>query len=136
MKRTTVRIPASIHEKLRKESFETGLSQNEIIVNALQKKYKKDVSMDKNIMQQLEELVGEEFTLLEMDNDIQGIMKSESSIFDGETEEYIENGEFAYTMWEDEEELSTVDVNIHFKRVEENEDTMEILVEVTEIEEL
>ena len=48
MKRTTVRMPADIHEKLRKESFETGLSQNEIIVNALQEKYKERLKV-KNI---------------------------------------------------------------------------------------
>lgn len=92
--------------------------------------------MKKNIMKQLEELVGEEFTLLEMDNNIQEIMKSENSIFEGETEEYIKNGEFAYTMWENEEGYSTVDINIKFKVIEEDRNLMEILIEVIEIEEL
>lgn len=48
MKRTTVRMPASLHEELRKESFETGLSQNEIIVNALQEKYKERLNIKEN----------------------------------------------------------------------------------------
>ena len=36
MKRFSLRIPVGLHEKLRKESFETGKSINELIINAIE----------------------------------------------------------------------------------------------------
>ncbi len=36
MKRFSLRIPVKLHEKLRKESFETGKSINELIINAIE----------------------------------------------------------------------------------------------------
>lgn len=86
--------------------------------------------LDKKI-EQLKKLAGEEFTLLEMDNTIQEIigLDDKNSIFDGDTEDYLEREEFSYVV-EDE------DVNIKFNIIEENEDLLETIIEVVEIEEL
>lgn len=40
MKRFSLRLEDDIHEKLRRESFETGVSINEIIVELIEKYYK------------------------------------------------------------------------------------------------
>lgn len=40
MKRFSLRLEDELHEKLRVESFETGISMHEIIVKALEQKYK------------------------------------------------------------------------------------------------
>lgn len=91
------------------------------------------------LVDELKELIGEEFTLLEMDNEVQSILyemdeSGKSSIFDGETESFIEDGQHSYTIWADEEKDDTVDINVWFKVIEKNEDNFEILVEVTDIE--
>lgn len=91
--------------------------------------------MLKEIIKKLEELKGEEFTLLKMDNTIQEIVGTDGgSIFDGETEEYIERGEYSYTVWADEEKTETADINIRFEVIEESEDKFGMAVKVTDIE--
>lgn len=41
MKVLTVRIDDELHEKIRKESFETGKSMNEIVIELIKKHYNK-----------------------------------------------------------------------------------------------
>lgn len=103
----------------------------------IQKLYEGDNQMLKNIIKELEELKGEEFTVLEMDNAIQNILGIDAgSILEGETEDYIEGGQFTYTTWIDEEQEDTVDINILFEVLEENEVSMDVLVKMVDIEEL
>lgn len=136
MKRLELRIPAKLHEKLRKESFETERSMNEIVNELLKNKYEEENKVLKEKLEELKKMIGEELTLLEMDNEIKKILESESSIFDSLTEDCIADGEYAYTTWADEEQEATVDINIHFEVLEENEDTLEVIVKITDIEEL
>lgn len=87
-----------------------------------------------------EQIVGEELTLVEMDNLVCRLIGDEDSnsnkntIFDGETREFIENGEYAYSIWEDEEEGETRDINVIFEVIEDNDDELQVLVKVTDIE--
>lgn len=41
MKRLTLRLPEELHQLIRKQSFETGKSMNEIIVDIIGENYKK-----------------------------------------------------------------------------------------------
>ncbi|MCQ4924924.1 hypothetical protein NE686_17615 [Tissierella carlieri] len=90
------------------------------------------------IIEELEELKGEEFTLSDMDNTIKEIIDAvgdhKNSIFDGETKEYIEKGEYSYSVWADEEEIETKDICVYFEVLEENEDNLEVIIKVTDIE--
>ena len=85
------------------------------------------------MLKKLEELKGREFTLLGMEREIESILDTDTggrnSLFDGETEEFIENGEYAYS-YEDGE------VNVKFTVLEKDEDIFEILVRVDDVEEL
>jgi hypothetical protein len=85
------------------------------------------------MLKKLEELKGGEFTLLEMEAAVGNIMNIETdgrnSLFDGETEEFIKNGEYAYS-YEDGE------VNVKFTVLEKDDDLFETLVKVDDIEEL
>lgn len=45
MKRFSLRLEKDLHEKLRKESFDTGESINEIITKLIKNKYKEDIEM-------------------------------------------------------------------------------------------
>lgn len=138
MKRFSLRLEDELHEKLRVESFQTGVSINKIIVEAVEQKYNKEEmgEMLKEKLERLEELKGKEMTLLEMDNKVQEILDTESSIFDGETEVWIEDREFAYTAWKDEPLSEIVDINIHFTILEESENNLETVVKINDIEEL
>lgn len=63
MKRFSLRLKDELHEKLRVESFHTGASMNEIIVEAIKQKYKGEVKMKRllddkysNALELIEEL--------------------------------------------------------------------------------
>ena len=106
------------------------------------------LKMLENKINELNKLKGEEFTLLEMDNTIQDILYDrddgdKSSIFDGETETFIETGDHSYTIWknelhtlerEEENDYETVDINIIFEVLEKNEDNFEVVVRITDVE--
>lgn len=49
MKRFSLRLDDELHEKLRTESFKTGISMNEIVVEAIEEKYKGDVGTKKEL---------------------------------------------------------------------------------------
>ena len=49
MKRFSLRLKDELHEKLRVESFHTGASMNEIIVEAIKQKYKGEVKMKEKL---------------------------------------------------------------------------------------
>lgn len=66
MKRLTLRIPDNLHHKLKKESYETGSSINEILNILIKEKFNNEK------MKQLEkvkkELLNKDFTLIDLDN--------------------------------------------------------------------
>lgn len=91
------------------------------------------LNLIENDIFELREKIGEEYTLLQMDNLVQDTLDSDSSIFEGETEEYLEREEHTYTFLEKED---IVNINVKFSIVEDNEDPFEIRVKIVEIEKL
>ena len=85
------------------------------------------------MLKRLEELKGKEFTLSGMEREIERILGIDAggrnSLFDGETEEFIENGEYAYSYKDGE-------VNVRFTVLEKDDNLFETLVKVDDIEEL
>lgn len=55
MKRFSLRLEDELHEKLRVESFQTGVSMNEIIVEAVEQKYKGESEVTLNILKNKED---------------------------------------------------------------------------------
>lgn len=89
-----------------------------------------------------EELLGEEVTLLEMDNKVLDILESHGnetnrSFCEGPTREYIENKGFAYRIHIEElDDNVNHDVWVGLEVVEDDKDILEVLVKITEVEEI
>lgn len=49
MKRFEIRLPKKLHEKIRRESFETGKSMNEITVEMIENNYKEEKTMTEKL---------------------------------------------------------------------------------------
>ena len=88
-----------------------------------------------------EEMAGKEFTVLEMENNVNRILEAhgnevtENTIFDGPTKDWIREGGFAYRIFISEfEDNSTHHINVLFDVTKDNEDLNEIIVKVTEAE--
>lgn len=90
------------------------------------------VKMNKeNLLKELkEEILNKEFTLLDLDNIVERVTGSTTSVFDFDLDRDIINdneGSCSYYITEEEE------INVEFEIVENNEDEREILVKVTNI---
>lgn len=96
--------------------------------------------MEKNIKKLKKLIEGEEFTLLEMDNEVQEILSTNSSIFEGNTEEFVWLGQHVYTVEEKEEfkkiTKGDIYVNVIFEVIKKEKDNLETVVKVIEIETL
>ena len=69
------------------------------------------------------ELFNKEMTLLDMDNKLMSLLETNDSIFDGDTENFIEDKSFAYD-----------EILIDFEVIEKNENNLESLVKITNVE--
>lgn len=89
--------------------------------------------MDKeNLLKELEkEILNKEFTLLDLDNTVEDLTGSTTSVFDFDLNRDImynnKEGSCSYYITEEEE------INVEFEVIEDNEDEREILVKVTNI---
>lgn len=72
MKRFSLRLEKELHELLRKESFETGKSINEIIVELIGSKYKENAKMkEKELLKRIEKIIEKKYyTMGHMGNEI------------------------------------------------------------------
>ena len=61
MKRFSLRLEDDLHEKLRRESFETGESINEIITKLIKSKYKEDIEMKKELLKKIDRIIEKEY---------------------------------------------------------------------------
>ena len=75
------------------------------------------------------ELLNKEMTLLDMDNELMNALETNNSIFDGDTESFIEDRNFVYQVQGLEDEIM-----VDFKVIEKNEDNLETIVKVTNVE--
>ena len=95
--------------------------------------------MDKeNLLKELKkEFLNKEFTLLDLDNTIENLTESTTSIFDFDLERDVmysnKEGSCSYYIeCNDETDMDEV-INVEFTVIKENEDEREILVKVTNI---
>lgn len=84
---------------------------------------------EKMVKEIKEELLNKEVTLLGMDNKLINALETSDSIFDGDTESFIEDGNFAYQVQGLQDETM-----ISFEVVEKNDNSLEVLVKVTNVE--
>lgn len=91
-----------------------------------------------NILEELKDLIDAEFTLSHMENTVKEIIgavgDNKNSIFDGETDEYIETGSYSYSVWIDEEETEAANICIYFEVLDKYEDNLDTTVKITDIE--
>lgn len=113
--RTTARIPKPIHEMLRKESFETGISQNEIIVESLKIRYEGEMKMKKVYFTDQEVIEGK--NKADLGEVVAKVEYLEYEYLDRDIEAYTNEGSFTFRLTDDDfdrlediEELTAGDI--------------------------
>lgn len=90
-----------------------------------------------NLLKELkEEILNKEFTLLDLDNKIEKVTGSTTSVFDFDLERDIINeneGSCSYYISYNDETDMDEEINVEFAVIKENEDEKEILVKVTNV---
>lgn len=83
-----------------------------------------------------EEILNKEFTLLDLDNTVERVTGSTTSVFDFDLERDIINkdeGSCSYYIEYNDETDMDEEINVEFAVIKENEDEKEILVKVTNV---
>lgn len=90
-----------------------------------------------NLLKELEkEILNKEFTLLDLDNIVERVTGSTTSVFDFDLDRDIINdneGSCSYYISYNDETDMDEEINVEFEVIEDNEDEREILVKVTNI---
>lgn len=90
-----------------------------------------------NLLKELkEEILNKEFTLLDLDNKIEKVTGSTTSVFDFDLDRDIINdneGSCSYYISYNDETDMDEEINVEFAVIKENEDEKEILVKVTNV---
>ena len=90
-----------------------------------------------NLLKELkEEILNNEFTLLDLDNKIEKVTGSTTSVFDFDLDRDIINdneGSCSYYISYNDEADMDEEINVEFTVTKENEDEKEILVKVTNV---
>lgn len=90
-----------------------------------------------NLLKELkEEILNKEFTLLDLDNTVERVTGSTTSLFDFDLERDIINeneGSCSYYISYNDEADMDEEINVEFTVTKENEDEKEILVKVTNV---
>ena len=105
----------------KEEKVVVYLDNNNIVI-----KSKGDFKMDEIIKNLKEELLNKEITLLEMDNAVETISGSTTSLFDTESD-CMEQKSCAYYIDKDK------DIVVEFEIIEQKEDNLETIVKVIDI---
>ena len=91
----------------------------------------------KNLLKELEkEILNKEFTLLDLDNTVENLTGSTTSVFDFDLDRDIINdneGSCSYYISYNDETDMDEEINVEFEVVENNEDEREMLVKVTNV---
>lgn len=90
-----------------------------------------------NLLKELkEEILNKEFTLLDLDNTVERVTGSTTSVFDFDLDRDIINDNEGscnyYISYNDETDMDE-EINVEFTVTKENEDEKEILVKVTNV---
>lgn len=94
--------------------------------NSIIIKNKEDFKMEKMLKELNEELLNKEMTLVEMDNEIERITESTTSLFDTEND-CMKQQSCSYYIEEDK------NIVVEFKIIKKEENNLETTVEVTDI---
>ena len=94
--------------------------------NSIIIKNKEDFEMEEMLKELKEELLNKEFTLVEMDNEVERITESETSLFDAESD-CMEQNSCAYYIREDK------NIIVDFEIIKKEENNLETIVKVTDI---
>ena len=89
-----------------------------------------------NLKELKEEILNKEFTLLDLDNKIEKLTGSTTSVFEYDLERDIINeneGSCSYYISYNDETDMDEEINVEFTVIKENEDEKEILVKVTNV---
>lgn len=90
-----------------------------------------------NLLKELkEEILNKEFTLLDLDNTVERVTGSTTSVFDFDLDRDIINdneGSCSYYISYNDETDMDEEINVEFTVIKENEDEKEILVKVTNV---
>lgn len=90
-----------------------------------------------NLLKELkEEILNKEFTLLDLDNIVERVTGSTTSVFDFDLDRDIINdneGSCSYYISYNDEADMDEEINVEFTVIKENEDEKEILVKVTNV---
>lgn len=90
-----------------------------------------------NLLKELkEEILNKEFTLLDLDNTVERVTGSTTSVFDFDLDRDIINdneGSCSYYISYNDETDMDEEINVEFTVTKENEDEKEILVKVTNV---
>ncbi len=92
----------------------------------------------KNLLKELEkEILNKEFTLLDLDNTVEDLTGSTTSVFDFDLNRDImynnKEGSCSYYIEYNDETDMDEEINVEFTVIKENEDEKEILVKVTNV---
>lgn len=94
--------------------------------NSIIIKNKEDFKMEEMLKELKEELLNKEMTLVEMDNKVERITESTTSLFDAESD-CMEQNSCAYYIKEDK------NIIVEFKIIKKEENNLETIVKVTDI---
>lgn len=94
--------------------------------NSIIIKNKEDFKMEEMLKELKEELLNKEFTLVEMDNEVERITESGTSLFDAESD-CMEQNSCSYYIREDK------NIVVEFEIIKKEENNLETIVKVTDI---
>lgn len=94
--------------------------------NSIIIKNKEDFKMEEMLKELNEELLNKEMTLVEMDNEVERITESGTSLFDAESD-CIEQNSCSYYIREDK------NIVVEFEIIKKEENNLETIVKVTDI---
>lgn len=94
--------------------------------NSIIIKNKEDFKMEEMLKELKEELLNKEFTLVEMDNEVERITESTSSLFNCESD-CMEQNSCAYYIREDK------NIIVEFEIIKKEENNLDTIVKVTDI---
>ncbi len=123
MKRFSLRIPVKLHEKLRKESFETGKSINELIINAIEE-YKGENKMLKEKYEvKFDEMVKEnewKYFIVGSPTNLKTVKVVKANTLKELWEDLYEMGEIDIERYESENETFDEEKEIYYIEEPEN----------------
>ena len=94
------------------------------------------MNKENSLKESKEEILNKEFTLLDLDNTVERVTGSTTSLFDFDLERDIINeneGSCSYYISYNDETDMDEEINVEFAVIKENEDEKEILVKVTNV---